>query len=202
MKTLISTLLFTMLLAFSLGLQAQDISAKLNEASNAYGSGDLDNARFALEQALSAINQEVGKEILALLPTELAGMPYAQDKDDVTGTNTAIAGLFVNRYYGQAEKNANIEIISDSPLMAGISTILAMPMIMNNANPDQKRIKVNGYKALLQKNTGDAGKASYDVQLPFNKSLLTFHCEGIEDENEVITLANQLPIDQIAKYAQ
>jgi hypothetical protein len=33
--------------------------------------------------------------------------------------------------------------------------------------------------------------------MPFSGSLLSFQCEGIEDENEVIGMANRIPVDEI-----
>jgi hypothetical protein len=111
------------------------------------------------------------------------------------------AGLFVDRNYGQGEKNAGIDIIGDSPLMAGLTAILALPAIMTQGDQDQKRIKVDGYKSLLQKETSSEGLVSYNVQIPANSTLITLNVSGYS-ENEVISMANLIPVSQIVKLAQ
>lgn len=92
-------------------------------------------------------------------------------------------------------------IISDSPMLAGISTMLAMPAFIGS-DENHKRVKVSNYKALMTKNTDDQGIASYDIQVPVSNLLLTFSCTGIQDEEDVITMANTIPVDQIVKLSQ
>jgi len=203
MKTIIYPVIFLILMIFNSGIQAQEISPKLDEALNAYKVGNLDDARFALEQALVEIDITIGKIILEKLPKELNNMPYQPDKDDVTGTSSNFAGLFVNRFYGDTIKSAEIQIISDSPLLGGINAILAMPAILTGSDPNQKRIKVGGYKGLMQRNEDTTGgTVSYDIQIPFEKSLLTFSCRGIDNENEIIRMVNLVPVSEIVKIAR
>ncbi len=182
-------------------INAQEVSTSLNEALSSYKSDNLEDARFALQGALNGINQTIGKEILAILPDEMNGMSKVEAGDNVTGINTGFAGLFINRSYTSEDRNASIEIVSDSPLLAGINTILAMPGFLTS-DENQKRIKIEGYKALLTKNTDNEGLVSYDLQMPFSGSLLTFQCEGIENENEVIGMANKIPVDKIVTIAR
>ncbi len=177
-------------------LNAQEVTASLDEALSSYKSDNLEDARFALQGALNGINQAIGKEILAILPDEMNGMSKIETGDDVTGVNIGFAGLFISRSYTAEDRNASIEIVSDSPLLAGINTILAMPGFMTS-DENQKRIKIEGYKALLTRNTDSEGMVSYDLQMPFSGSLLSFQCEGIEDENEVIGMVNRIPVDEI-----
>jgi hypothetical protein len=194
---------FTIILALSSGIRvySQDIQANLDAARSAYQSGDLENARFSLQEALNMINQAIGQEILGMLPASVGGMAKTQDGDNVTGTGMGFAGLYVNRSYTGENKNASIEIIGDSPMMAGINALLAMPTFMSS-DPNQKRIKVSNYKALLTKSADDQGVNTYEMQLPFSSSLLTFRCTGVQNENEVVGMINTLPVDKIAKLAE
>ncbi len=191
--TLLTIAVFTVPGAF---INAQEVTASLDEALSSYKSDNLEDARFALQGALNGINQAIGKDILAILPDEMNGMSKIEEGDNVTGVNTGFAGLFISRSYTAESSNASIEIVSDSPLLAGINTILAMPGFMTS-DENQKRIKIEGYKALLTRNTDSEGMVSYDLQMPFSGSLLSFQCEGIEDENEVIGMANRIPVDEI-----
>lgn len=195
---------FTGLIALvflAVSLQAQDVNAKLKEAQSAYSSGRLEETRFALQEALNGINTLIGKEILGLVPSSMANMKKTEGGDQITGESLGYAGLHVKRSYEGTGSNASVEIVSDSPLLAGVNTILALPVLVAS-DPSQKRIRVGSYRALMNINTDEAGNVSYEVLVPFGSSLLTLKCSGIADEAEVTGMANTLPMDKIAKLAQ
>ena len=199
MKNILSLLI---LFAIVGQLQAQDISSTLSSAKTSYTSGSLDDARFALEQSLQQIDQAIGEEILKILPTDLSEISYQEQEDNVVGTNMGFAGLFVNRYYGvHGEQNANIEIIGDSPLMASVNAILAMPTILTGGDSNQKRIKIDGYKSLIEKETNENGVEIYKVQIPANSTLISFNCEGFS-ESQAISMAGTIPVSEIVRLAQ
>jgi hypothetical protein len=79
MKKILFTL--TVMLALSSGilLYSQDIQANLDAARSSYQSGDLENARFSLQEALNMINQAIGQEILGMLPASVGGMAKTQE---------------------------------------------------------------------------------------------------------------------------
>jgi len=201
MRTAVITLL---ILALFMGInsKAQDVEQRLDEAKSAYSSGDLENARFALQEALNEINKAIGKEILEKLPTSIGGMETVENSDNVTGTNMGFAGLYVNRDYKDENRDAEFQIISDSPLMGSISALLGMSVFMA-ADPNQKRIKVDGYKALMTRSENEDGStASREVQLPFSNSLLTFLVNGDVSEKEMESMMNEIPVGDIIKTAQ
>lgn len=178
---------------------AQNIETPLADAKSAYNSGKLDDARFALQQALNEVDIAIGQEVMKILPTKMGNLSYQSESDEVMGMGGSFAGLHINRSYGppEGENNAKIQIMSDSPLLAGINTLLAMPMI-GGGDPNQKRIRVDGYRGLLQKSEME-GNLSYEVQIPFSSSLLTFNCSGISNENEVMNMVNSIPVSKIAE---
>lgn len=198
MKRLLSIHLWAILMAMW-PLMAQEVTTRLQEAENSYTAGQLEEARFALQEAISAINQEIGKEILKALPANLGGLPVDTKQDNISGA-VGFAGLSVTRVYGTEEKSARIEIMGDSPLLASINAILALPAVMGASDPNQKRIRVAGYKGILQKETGD--NPSYNVQIPIDQTLLTLNVTGVADESAVMSMVNALPVDVIAKYSK
>lgn len=179
---------------------AQDANAKLSAASSAYDSKNLDDARFALQEALNEINMLIGKDILKALPSKMNDMA-CNTKDDAVSGAAGFAGLSITRTYGAEPKTARIEILGDSPLLSSLNVLLSMPMMMGS-DPNQKRIKVGAYKGLLQKETSDNTVTGYTVQLPLNQTLLTFKVDGAFSENEVMSMAQSIPVDQIAKVSQ
>jgi hypothetical protein len=189
------------IIALGFGLQAQDVNEKLDEAQTAYKSGDLESSRFALQEALQGINQAIGREILEMLPAKLGDMAKVDTDDNVTGTAVMFAGLFVNRRYVSETSTASVEIMSDSPLIAGINAFMSLPAIMVS-DPNQKRIKVDNYRGMLTKNIDTEGAVSYDAQIPVGSTLFSFRTTGIDNEKTVTDYLNQLQIGKIAKIAE
>ena len=190
---------FVMILLMIAGqVHGQDVNGQLNTATSSYASGDLENARFSLQEALNGVNQAIGEDILNLLPTTLGGMDVIAGNDNVTGTNMGFAGLYVNRdYQKDTIRDASLEIISDSPMLATVNSLLAMST-MFVSDPNQKRIKVGSYKALLNKSEYN-DIVTYEIQMPFGNSMMTFKTNGIGDEAEVTGLMNSLPIADIVR---
>ena len=203
MKSTTIILLAVISIFYVNNIYGQDTDKNLSDAKSAYKSGNLEDARYALQQALNNVNTAIGKEILLQLPGSMIGLGYNSSQDNVTGTDLGYAGLYVKRSYGTTEeKSVSIEIVSDSPLLAGINTILSLPAIMSSGDPNQKRIKVDGYKALLERSEDDQGNISYSIQVPFGNSLLSVYYKGITSENDITVSANTIPVTKIAALSK
>jgi hypothetical protein len=184
------------------GLKASaqnDFSASTATAKNEYKTGNLEEARFALQQSLAEVDKEIGKEILGILPKSVAGVWFIEANDNVSGNSSSFGGLFVHRDYGDTTKSVAIDLMDNSPMLAGINSLLAMPMIMNSSDGSQKVIKVSGYKALLQRKEAAQAVGGYTLQIPFNQSLFTVDFDGAFTESEVTSAANSMPISEVAK---
>jgi hypothetical protein len=199
MKRIIT--LIIMLCLITAGLYAQDVNGQLNSAKSAYGSGDLQSTRFELQQALNELDIAIGAEILKLLPVKMGDMTHQEADDNVTATTMGFTGVFVSRSYQFDEtRHASLQIISDSPLLSGLNALIALPVF--GADPNQKRVRISGYRGLLQKSEGSDGEVSWDLQLPVGSTLLTFNVVGVSDEKAVTDMASTIPVEQIARFAQ
>lgn len=184
----------------SISAIAQEFDKNLATAKSAYAAGKLEDARFAMEQMLRDLDAAIGKEILKMMPSKLGALNANVANDNVTGGAGVAAGLFVQRSYGSGAKTANVEIINNSPLIAGLNGLLSLPM-MNN-DPNQKQVKVQGYKSILRKEVdSETGKTNYELQTPFNNTLLTLKVSDT-NEAEIIGFANTIPLAKIAEFAQ
>lgn len=182
-------------------LSAQDFSKNLATAKSSYASGKLEDSRFAMQQMLTEIDLAIGREILKLLPAKLETMAANTKSDNVTA-NTGLAGSVIHRDYGTGEKISNIDIMSNSPLVASLNAILSLPFMANSGDGTQKIIKVDGYKGILQKSVdSETNKTDYTLQIPINATLLTLAVPN-STEAEVIKMANTIPVSQIAKMVQ
>ena len=179
-------------------LYAQEFNKHLAEARTAYTAGKLDDSRFAMQQMLQELDMIMGKEILKLLPEKMQDQ-NVNSKNDNVAVATGFVGTVIHRDYGVENKMINLDVISNSPLITSINAILSLPLIGNSG--DNKVIKVSGYKALVQKTTGENDRTDYEIQLPLNNALFTLKAPGYT-QDQLIAMVNSLPIDQIAKMLQ
>lgn len=196
--------LILILLALSIGASAQEFDKNLATARSSYSAGNLENARFALEQMLRDLDIAIGKEILKLLPAKAGALSAMEKEDNVTGSGGSMGtGLYVQRHYGALPKRASIEIINNSPLINTLQAFLTMPMIggmMRDEN--QKLVKIQGYKSQLNKTLdAETNKTDYELMIPINNTLVTVRMDDA-NEGEIMAFANSIPLQKIAQIAQ
>jgi hypothetical protein len=166
----------------------------MTEAKSSYSSGNLSDARFAMEQMLHDIDMEIGKQILLLLPEKVNGLTANAKNDNVNGMASGFAsGLYVSRTYGVENKTASIDIINNSPMINSINAMLSLPFIGRSSDANQKVVKVQGYKSILNKTVNNKDKISYELQVPFNNTLMTFKVDDI-NETDFLKAADSIPI--------
>lgn len=200
MKKIIALVVLTVL---SLGAYAQEFSKNLASARTAYSSGNLSDSRFAMEQMLRDLDMAIGKEIIKLLPAKMDALAANVKDDNVTGGGAGVAtGLFVQRTYGASPKTATIDIINNSPLITSLNALLAIPFLAKAASDqNQKVIKVQGYKAILNKvENSDSGKVGYELQVPLQNTLFTFRADDTK-EADILKMAETIPLAKIAQMA-
>jgi hypothetical protein len=190
-----------LLSACALLAPAQDFNKNLASAKTSYSGGDLENARFAMQQMMNDLDMAIGKEVLKLLPAKMDAMAANTKTDNVTA-NTGLTGVLIHRDYGSGTKICNVDIMGNSPLVASLNAILSIPFMGNSGDGTQKVIKVEGYKGILQKTVDtETNKTDYTLQIPLNSTLLTLAVPN-STEAEVVKLANTIPVQQIAKMVQ
>src|SRR5215218_8495868 len=186
-------------LVFCSHVGAQEFTKHMTEAKTAYSGGKLDDARFAMQQMLQEIDIVTGKEVLKLLSTKMEDKAVNAKEDNVSGSS-GFFGVIIHREYGIVDSsNINLEVVSNSPMIGSLNALLSIPMM--GSSGDQKVVKINGYKALVQKVTGSYDRTDYELQLPLNNSLITLKAPGYT-QDQVIKMANTLPIADIAKMLQ
>jgi hypothetical protein len=176
------------------------------DARSSYDAGKMDDSRFAMQQMLAELDMIIGKEVLKALPATMLNKPVVAKLDNVTGAS-GFFGVVIHREYGKEyssmdtteSRNINIEIISNSPLIASINSLLSIPLIGNTG--DNKVIKIAGYKALVTKSTGSNDEVNYDLQLPLGNSLITVKAPGATQE-QVAQIAGSMPVQDIARMLQ
>lgn len=193
--------IYISLTCFCLNATAQDFTANLSTARSSYAAGNLENARFSMQQMITELDLLIGKEIMKKLPSKLDAMSANTASDNVSA-NTGLAGTVIHRDYGTGDKTATIDILGNSPMVATINAFLSMPFVGNSSDGTQKVIKVGGYKGMLQKSVDtETNKASFTLQIPLNASLLTLAIPN-STEADVVRMANTIPVQEIAKMVE
>jgi hypothetical protein len=185
---------------FTTTVFSQNFTTDIANAKTAYASGKLEDAHFALQQAMQEIDIIIGKEVIALLPAKMDNFA-ANTKDDNIMNNVGYMGSTIHRSWGQ-NNDVDLSIIGNSPLIQTLNTFLNTPVLggmMSNGN--NKIIKVQGYKAQLIKEDNGSGQTNYTIQIPLGSSLITFVAKNTTD-TQITTWANTLPLQQIAKLLQ
>jgi hypothetical protein len=198
MKKIYTLVAITLVTGVSFG---QDFNTNLASAKSAYAGGNLEDARFAMQNMITDLDIAIGKEVLKMLPVKMETFAANTKSDNVTA-NTGLAGAIVHRDYGTEEKKLNLDIMSNSPLVGSLNAILSMPFIGNSGDGTQKTVKVQGYKGILQKSIdSETNKTDYTLQIPLNNTLLTFIAPDTS-EADVLKMANTIPVSDIAKMVQ
>jgi len=187
-------------LFFTTAAFSQDFSTDIANAKTSYAAGKLEDAHFALLQAMQEIDIIIGKKVLELLPAKMDTF-QVNTKDDNVLSNAGFMGSTIHRSYG-INSEVDLSIIGNSPLISSLNAFLNMPMsgMMSN-NGNNKIIKVQSYKGQLTKDEGSDGKTNYTMQLPLGSSLVTFTAKNTTD-TQITKWANTLPLQEIAKLLQ
>ena len=183
-----------------------EFKKELAVARTAYDAGKLDDSRTAMQQMLYDLDMITGKEVLKLLPLKM-GDKSANTKSDNVTSASGFLGVIIHREWsgekkaeeGSENKNINLDIISNSPLITSINALLSVPFVGNSGS--NKVVKINGYKALITKVETGNDKEDYDLQMPLNNCLITLKAPGVK-QDDIIKYASSLPIEEIAKMLQ
>ncbi len=180
---------------------AQDFTKAMATAKASYNAGKLEDAHFALQQAMQEVDLTIGKEVLQLLPTKMDVMETVA-KDDNVASNVGFVGATIHRAYTKGTRKADITIISNSPLIAMTNAVLNMPLASMMSNGANKNVKIQGYKARLEKQPGSTSdKNSYELQIPLGSALFTFKVGDCTD-SQILELAETMPLQKIAKLIE
>ena len=194
------SILFLLISVAAVGV-SQDFSKSIGTARSSYAAGNLEEARFAMQQMLNDLDMAIGREVLKMLPSKMGALASNATNDNVTA-NTGLAGVVIHRDFGTTAKRYNLDLMSNSPLVASVNAILSIPFMGNSGDGTQKVIKIDGYKGMLQKSVDEqTKKTDYTLQVPIGSTLLTFTAPDTS-EDEVITMANTIPLSQITKLVQ
>lgn len=188
-------------LHFSAAASSQNFNAAITTAKSAYAANKLEEAHFALLQAMQEIDLIIGKEVLKIVPLKMNDLAV-NTKDDNVSVNTGYIGTTIRRTFGTTRK-AELTIMSNSPMVASINMVLNNPIFGGmSSDGNTKLIRLKGYKGQLLKETNSTtGLINYTINIPLGNSLFTFKVDNTTD-TEITAMAETIPLEEIAKLIQ
>ncbi len=183
------------------GWGQEAVATHLAQAKTAHADGNVQDARFELQQALSELDILISQEILAMLPTEIGNMQANTEEDAYVGNAMGFAGIFIDRYYQNDDQSQQLKVtlVSDSPLLSSLNAFLNNALVARMSG--KKVIRIEGYKAIIEQ-VENSDPVAFNVQIPFSQSLLTLEFEGFEDQDDIEKYSRQIPVKDIVKIAQ
>lgn len=176
-----------------------EVKTQIDAASAALAKKDLRNVDKSLNQALSALAKMAGKEIVKMLPLELAGLKGTPEQDLVqVGSSIMAPGNIIQRSYSSADANkrVNITIRPFSPELSSVTMLIANPVYLKSADKlVEKIVTINGRKALLKMN-GEVNQA--EVLIVSGNTLYSIESSGTNfSEAELIAMASKIEIGRM-----
>ncbi|MCI5180181.1 MAG: hypothetical protein D3911_12835 [Candidatus Electrothrix sp. AW3_4] len=122
--------------------EPDDVLTTIQEAVRQYKLGEFAEAISNIDYATQLIRQKRSKRMKVLLPEPLAGWLAKPAKSQALGTAVFGGGVTVSRdYYTKKGSSISIEIVSDSPVLQSILTMLNNPLFAGIAGGMIKTIK-------------------------------------------------------------
>ncbi|MGF1644223.1 MAG: hypothetical protein ACFCUJ_11305 [Thiotrichales bacterium] len=134
-------LLLPLLLSTSLigPVYADEIVDTINSALKAYQDGDFVAAKEDLDYASQLLAKQKATGLSKMLPKELAGWKREEGETQALGAGMFGGGTMASSNYVKGDKNVNIQLMADNPMMAAVAGMFNNPSLMGAAGT-QKRI--------------------------------------------------------------
>ncbi|XCN71435.1 MAG: hypothetical protein Q3M24_14055 [Candidatus Electrothrix aestuarii] len=154
-----------------------DILTTVNEAVKQYKLGDFSGAISNLDYATQLIRQKRSERMKALLPEPLSGWQAKPATAQALGTAVFGGGVTVSRdYFTEKGASLSIEMVSDSPVLQSIMTMLNNPMFAGAAGGMIKTIKRQ--RAIIKYDKDDR-KGEVDIVVA-SRFMVTVKGQGVE----------------------
>ena len=187
-KTLTYISLATLLLSTT--ISADDITDTMEDAMTAYKKGDYVQAKEDLTYVMELLKQKKGETIQGFLPDALDGWTAEKAKSENAGSGMLGGGSTTSRTYTKDKSKIVISVVTDSPLLQGLGSLLGNPMF----NSGGKLKRINREKATIKYNDK---QQSGDVTLMLDKRFLVTVKGSKVTEDELVEYTKAIDFKKI-----
>ncbi|WP_446011627.1 hypothetical protein [Candidatus Electrothrix sp.] len=175
--------------------KTDDVLTTIQEAVKQYKLGQFAGAISNLDYATQLIRQKKSDRMKALLPEPLKDWQAKAATAQALGTAVFGGGVTVSReYYTDKGASLSIEIVSDSPVLQSILTMLNNPMFAGAAGGRIKTIK--GQQAMIKYDKNER-KGEMNI-VTANRFMVTVKGHGVEQET-LLKFAEAVDYDALVK---
>ncbi len=161
---------------------ADEIVEQLEAAIELYKEGNITEALEELDFATAQLRQKKGENMGDLFPEALPGWKAEEFESQAVGRAAFGGGITASRRYTKdGGGEAEIEVMSDSPMIQTMGMLLNNPALAG-ADKDTKLIRINRQKALLKTEQKDRAEVSFIVE---GKVMVQVMVNGLDDAAEV-----------------
>jgi hypothetical protein len=207
MKKLLILAIVIALCGLNLFAQSQ-AETYINEALGYVKTKNYKQAQLSLQDAMNDLSALVGKEALATLPVEINGLKANPNNDNTNSAGMGMmgGGMTLSRKYEGNNSSAQVDIISNSPLISMVSGMLSNPYMMSG-DKNQKSVRVGTRRGILKteknESSDDNGTTttsqSFELQLIIGQTLATIKGENFKDEATFTAFYSKIDFDKLAK---
>jgi len=204
MKTNILILILFALSFKAIGQSQADTYIK--EAQAYLAKKEYKQAQLSLQDAINDLNNILSQQIAESLPLEINGLKASGDSDVNPGAMGMMGGgMMISKRYvnpSKKENDADVQIISNSPMMSAMTMYLSNPSMMGQG---YKSIRIGSRRAIMKTETqdfyDDNGNSkpirSSEIQIPLTQTLITLNLRGFANEADEIAFATKLDIEKL-----
>jgi len=175
-----------------------NVNENLASAETSFKSGKYSDARYAVQQAMLGVELEIGKKILAELPSTISGLKKDTASDQVTSTGWGWAGLTIQREYNEGDRQLSFTIANNATWMQAINLYFNNAGYMQTSGGEQKwkQVKVQDQRAVIEYDKS----SGYKLSVPLGQSSLLIY-QGINFTNEqaFLNAVNEIKLENIKK---
>lgn len=176
--TIMSGQLAVCLAIMSTPVLADDVTDSIQEATEAYESGDIATAVDSLNYAVQLLQQMKGAALTELLPEPLDGWSAEDAESASVGAAMFGGGLTAERSYRKDKSSVDIQIVTDSPMLQGMMAMFSNPMFA--ASSGGKMTKINKQKVILKY---DKAKQEGEIQIMVkNRHMVTVSGDNVSED--------------------
>jgi len=187
-QTLTYISLATLLLSTT--LSADDITDTMEDAMSAYKKGDYVQAKEDLTYVMELLKQKKGETIQGFLPDALDGWKAEKAKSENAGSGMLGGGSTTSRTYTKDTSKIVISVVTDSPLLQGLGSLLGNPMF----NSGGKLKRINREKATIKYNSK---RKSGNITIMLDKRFLVTIEGSKVTEDELVEYAKAIDFKKI-----
>lgn len=175
-----------------------DVNKSIDDAEKSTTAADYNNARYALQQAMTGLEIELGRQLIQSLPATVDNLAKDTTKNLVQSTQYGWSNLIIQTVYSDGKDKQMKMTIGNNPALSGVMNLYFnnAAMVQSNGTNSQnmKQVRVKGNQALIQfdQSTG------YQVMMQLGQSsMITWECVNFPTEDEVMAAVNSFDIDGI-----